>query len=158
MANDPTGTWDDLSEGNLEGTLRFDSIQLSYDPNDPEAITDGVLYIDDLRLVNVEALDIDSESQKIVGDYTLHPNYPNPFNPTTTISFTIPAASSVRLDIYNVRGEKVRTLANGYFDTGNYAQVWDGKNADGLAVPSGVYMLRMISDGGLHVRNMLLLK
>ncbi|MBU0710991.1 T9SS type A sorting domain-containing protein, partial [bacterium] len=77
---------------------------------------------------------------------------------STTISFTLPAASSVRLDIYNVRGEKVQTLVNDYYNAGYWTEVWDGKNAAGIAVPSGVYMLRMISNGGIQVRNMLLLK
>jgi len=156
MANDGTGVW--LGDGNLDGTLRFDSIQLSYNPDDPDAATSGVLYIDDLRLVTVEVLGVDNENGQIAGEYILHPNYPNPFNPTTTVSFTLPVASNVRLDIYNVRGEKVRSLVNGYFSAGNYSQVWDGKNSAGRAVPSGVYMLRMISDGGVQVRNMLLLK
>jgi hypothetical protein len=156
MANDGTGVW--LGDGSLDGTLRFDSIQLSYDPDDPAAATTGVLYIDDLRLVTVDVLGIESENRQLAGEYILYPNYPNPFNPTTTVSFTLPAASGVHLDIYNVKGEKVRALVNGYFSAGNYSQVWDGKNSAGRAAPSGVYMLRMISDGGVQVRNMLLLK
>jgi len=158
MANDPTGTWSDLSEGNLEGTLRFDSIQLSYDPDDPEASTDGVLYIDDLRVVAVELLGIDDESQQIAGEYTLHQNYPNPFNPTTTISFTLAKASNVRLEIFNIRGEQVRSLANEYFNAGYWTAVWDGKNDSGLSVPSGMYMYRMITGTEIQVKNMLLLK
>lgn len=158
MAHDGTGVWGDLSEGNLEGTLRFDSIQLSYDPNDPEASTDGVLYIDDLRLVTVEALGIDSESQQIAGEYILHQNYPNPFNPSTTISFTLAQPSNTRLEIFNIRGEKVRTLVNNYYSAGYWSAVWDGADDAGILVPSGVYMYRLITSSGVQVRNMLLLK
>jgi len=158
MAHDGTGVWGDLSEGNLEGTLRFDSIQLSYDPNDPEASTDGVLYIDDLRLVTVEALGIDNESQQIAEEYILHQNYPNPFNPSTTISFTLAQPSNTRLEIFNIRGEKVRTLVNNYYSAGYWSAVWDGADDAGILVPSGVYMYRLITSSGVQVRNMLLLK
>jgi len=148
------GSW--IGNGILDGSVyRFDSIQLTHVPGGNET---GSMYFDDLRLVTVVPLGIDDESQQIAGEFTLYQNYPNPFNPTTNISFTIPAASNIRLDIYNIRGEKVRTLANGYFNAGYWTEVWDGKNAEGLAVPSGVYMLRMISDRGVQVRNMLLLK
>ncbi|MFH2048202.1 MAG: Ig-like domain-containing protein, partial [bacterium] len=118
------GSW--IGNGILDGAIyRFDSIQLTHLPEGNET---GSLYFDDLRLVKVEALGIDDESRQIAGQYTLHPNYPNPFNPSTTISFTLPAASSVRLDIYNVRGEKVQTLVNDYYNAGYWTEVWDGKN------------------------------
>ncbi len=100
---------------------------------------------------------IDEESY-ILREYALHQNYPNPFNPTTTISFTLAKASNVRLEIFNIRGEKVRSLANGYFNAGYWTAVWDGKNDHGLSVPSGMYMYRMITGMGIQVKNMLLLK
>ncbi|MDO9548052.1 MAG: Ig-like domain-containing protein [Candidatus Marinimicrobia bacterium] len=148
------GSW--IGNGILDGTsYRFDSIQLTHVPGAAEM---GSVYFDDLRVVALEPV-ISVKSDELIPDkFTLYQNYPNPFNPTTNISFTIPAASNVRLDIYNVRGEKVRTLVNNYYNAGYWTEVWDGKNSDGLAVPSGVYMLRMIFDGGLQVRNMLLLK
>ena len=158
MANDPTGTWDDLSEGNLEGTLRFDSIQLSYNPDDPDALIMGEIYIDDLRLVTVEQVGINAEIAQIPLEFTLYQNYPNPFNPITTISFTLTKPSNVRLEIFNIRGEKVQSLVNGYFNAGYWTAVWDGKNDDGLSVPSGMYMYRMITGTGIQVKNMLLLK
>jgi len=100
---------------------------------------------------------IDEESY-ILREYALYQNYPNPFNPTTTISFTLAKASNVRLEIFNIRGEKVRSLANEYFHTGYWTAVWDGKNDNGLSVPSGMYMYRMITGTGIQVKNMLLLK
>jgi len=149
-----TGEWLTVSDGTLDGTLNFDSFQIEY--VNSLGNNEGTLYIEDLMVLthSVNAIRPVGLSE----EFTFVQNYPNPFNPTTTISFTIPAASNVRLDIYNVRGEKVCTLVNGYYSAGHYVQVWDGKNVDGLAVPSGVYMLRMISEGGLQIRNMLLLK
>jgi N-acetylmuramoyl-L-alanine amidase len=156
MTNDSTGTW--LGDGNLDGTLRFDSFQLSYNPDDPDALIMGEIYIDDLRLVTIEQVGINAEIAQIPAGFTLYQNYPNPFNPTTTISFTLAKASNVRLEIFNIRGEKVRSLANEYFHSGYWTAVWDGKNDNGLSVPSGMYMYRMITGTGIQVKNMLLLK
>ncbi len=156
MVNDSTGVW--IGDGNLDGTLRFDSFQLSFNPDDSDALIMGEIYIDDLRLVTVEQVGINAEIAQIPVGFTLHQNYPNPFNPTTTISFTLTKPSNVRLEIFNIRGEKVRLLANEYFHSGYWTAVWDSKNDNGLTVPSGMYMYRMITGTGIQVKNMLLLK
>ncbi|HCK99902.1 MAG TPA: hypothetical protein DHW42_07360 [Candidatus Marinimicrobia bacterium] len=148
------GSW--IGNGILDGAIyRFDSIQLTHLPEGNET---GSLYFDDLRLVTVETLGIDNESQQIAEEYILHQNYPNPFNPSTTISFTLAQPSNARLEIFNIRGEKVRSLANKYFHAGYWTAVWDGKNDNGLSVPSGMYMYRLITSSGVQARNMLLLK
>ncbi|RMG39131.1 MAG: T9SS C-terminal target domain-containing protein, partial [Methanobacteriota archaeon] len=66
----------------------------------------------------------------------------NPFNPSTTINFQIPKSSEVRLVVYNVLGQKVRTLVNQHLETGYYKVVWDGRNEQGEPVASGVYIYR----------------
>jgi len=70
-------------------------------------------------------------------------SYPNPFNPETTISFLIPSASTVELEIYNVKGEKVKTLLNKYLEIGEYSHTWNGKNDYDQQVSSGIYFCHL---------------
>ena len=88
----------------------------------------------------------------------LYPNYPNPFNPATTISFVLPKAGQVRLTIYNVQGQIVRRLANGWKTAGRYQIRWDGRDDSGKAVASGLYLLQMSSGTWQQSRKMFLLK
>lgn len=94
----------------------------------------------------------------VVHNYELCQNYPNPFNPVTTIAFVLPHAGHIRLDIYNLRGELVRTLADDFYSAGCWYRSWDSKNDRGHPVPSGVYIYRLTSDSRTLSRNMLLLK
>jgi len=75
--------------------------------------------------------------------YALHPNYPNPFNPTTNISFALPIDSKVSLKIYNVAGQLVRTLVNETMVAGTHTVTWDGINSNGEKVASGIYFYKL---------------
>ncbi len=90
--------------------------------------------------------------------YTLSQNYPNPFNPTTTIAFGLRNAGQVRLVVYNVLGQKVRTLADAVMGAGNYTATWDGRNDRGAQLSSGVYFYRLEAQGFTMTRSMMLLK
>jgi hypothetical protein len=79
--------------------------------------------------------------------YELNQNYPNPFNPSTTISYGIPFVSDVSLEIYNVLGQRVRVLVSEKQPPAFYDIVWDGRNDQGAAVASGVYVYRMAARG-----------
>jgi len=154
--DDPTGVGSWIGNGILDGTsYRFDSIQFTHVPDAAEM---GSVYFDDLQVVEIEYVNSVKTDELIPDKITLYQNYPNPFNPTTIIPFALLSESNVRLDIYNIRGEKIRSLVNGYHNSGQYTIVWNGKNDAGLAVPSGTYFCRMITDGTVQVRNMLLLK
>jgi len=85
-------------------------------------------------------------------------NYPNPFNPETTISFSLAHPERVRLDIYNVRGQLVQSLVNSVYDAGVHTAVWNGKDNLGRSVSSGVYFYTMTTAEYTSVRKMLLLK
>jgi len=82
-------------------------------------------------------------SKTIPETVVLHPNYPNPFNPTTTISFEIPYSMQVQLEIFNVLGQEVRTLYNEPLTGGVYKAVWDGMNNYGQPVSAGLYFYRL---------------
>lgn len=89
----------------------------------------------------------------------LYSNYPNPFNPTTTISFSIPADSKVGVSIYNIKGQKVKTLVNDELEKGLHKIIWDSTDNSGKSVSSGVYFYKLNVNGkDKAVRKCLLLK
>lgn len=75
--------------------------------------------------------------------FTLHQNFPNPFNPTTEIRYELPENSQVTLTIYNLVGQQIRTLVDQEKGQGYYTAVWDGKDGLGKQVASGVYVYRI---------------
>ena len=90
--------------------------------------------------------------------FGLDANYPNPFNSETQIAYTLPEAGLVELAIYNVGGQRIRTLVQGVQEMGRYQTVWDGRSDNGAALASGVYLSRLSSPQGMQVRRMLLLR
>ena len=90
--------------------------------------------------------------------YAIEQNYPNPFNPTTTIRYQLPKASQVKLIIYNTNGSKVRTLISKMQSPGFYSVTWDGTNASGRKVASGIYIYRFEAGNFRQVKKMVLLK
>ncbi len=90
---------------------------------------------------------------KPVNDFLLNQNYPNPFNPTTTINFSIPAASVVKLEVFNSIGEKIETLVNRELSAGNYNYEWNASN-----LTSGVYFYKLQAESFVETRKMILLK
>jgi hypothetical protein len=95
---------------------------------------------------------------RIPSDYVLADNYPNPFNPTTTITFGLPRAGQVRLAVYNLLGQRVATLMDGFKPAGWHEVSWNGRNDEGSAVSSGVYFYRLETDEFIQSRKMLLIK
>lgn len=85
-------------------------------------------------------------------------NYPNPFNPSTNISYSIPEASNVKLQIYNMLGQKVVELVNTNMDAGNYMTQWNGKNQNGQMVNSGIYLSVLETKNKRIVQKMILAK
>ena len=91
--------------------------------------------------------------------FALANNYPNPFNPATTIKYALPEASDVTLEVYNVVGQVVRTLVADHQNAGRYVVQWDATNDSGHSLSSGIYFYRLQAGGEfLEVKKMLLLK
>lgn len=90
--------------------------------------------------------------------FFLAQNYPNPFNPHTTIKYDLPNDAKVRLQIFNLLGEEVRTLVSEKQKSGHHKISWDGRNDRGKNLSSGVYFLRLEADGSVCTKQMLLLK
>jgi len=89
---------------------------------------------------------------------TLRSNYPNPFNPTTTIAFDMAKEGRVSIEIYNVKGQRVRVLADAVYGVGQHSLVWNGLSDDGRSVGSGMYFYRMVAGEYKGVRKMVMIK
>jgi hypothetical protein len=105
----------------------------------------------------VNLVDVDEELNK-VHSYTFSPNYPNPFNPTTTIVFSVPERGRAKIVVYDLAGREVDVLVDRVFTSGEYQAMWDGKNRIGEQVVSGVYFARITVNDYTAVTKMVLLR
>ncbi len=103
-------------------------------------------------------LDTGDEFTALPTDLRLEQNFPNPFNPRTTIRFAVASAQDVTLTVYNVAGQKVRTLYRGRVLAGEQSVVWDGRDDSGRTVASGIYVYRLTAEAGTQTRKMVFLK
>ena len=90
--------------------------------------------------------------------YSLSQNYPNPFNPSTTLRYAIPQAGKVTLEIYNVLGQKIRTLLNSDVTAGTHLTVWNGLDDAGQQVSTGVYFYKLTAKNFTDTKKMILMK
>ena len=103
------------------------------------------------------ALDVDNNST-IPEVFALHNNYPNPFNPTTNIGYDIPELSKVSIDIYNIAGNKVKTLVSKEHQPGRYKVQWNATNEFGSPVATGMYIYKIRAKDFVSVKKLLLMK
>jgi hypothetical protein len=109
--------------------------------------------------VNQIALPAPVQIQTRPEAYALGNNYPNPFNPATTIKYALPEAGFVKLEVYNVVGQVVRTLVSEQQNAGRYAVQWNASDDSGYSLSSGIYFYRLQAGSSfLKVNKMLLLK
>jgi hypothetical protein len=102
---------------------------------------------------------LSSESALIPDRFLLYNNYPNPFNPSTTLRFDLPENSKVSLVVYNLLGESIRTIVNNVdYKPGRFSVEWDGRDNSGFTVPSGVYLIRFETEKYREVKKAILLK
>lgn len=120
------------------------------------AIADNYIPAIDTVIIR-ERVGIDDPSLT-AGSFFLANAYPNPFNSTTSIKFGCEYPGAIKLELFDIGGRKVRTLADCNFDTGEHELVWDGRNDQGRAVASGVYIYRLTSNEHVYAKKMILLK
>jgi Tol biopolymer transport system component len=111
-----------------------------------------------LFAVGSEQALISDSSGSIRLPFKLHQNQPNPFNPSTTIRFSLDRAGAVTLDVYDVAGHLVRRLVDREISAGTWAEDWDGRDQAGREVASGAYFYRLRASGQTQTRKMVLLK
>ena len=123
------------------------------DGNDtiPAANTDRTLFIDRYSYLGVYKDGVPTE-------FGLHENYPNPFNPTTTLRFDLPEVSNLTLTIYNMLGQKVKTFSMQSIPPGYHSVTWDATNDYGEQVGAGVYLYQLQTKDFVKTRKMVLLK
>ena len=110
------------------------------------------------NIVVSEALGVDHPHEQLPVEFSLSQNYPNPCNPSTEISFSLPHAGETELVIYDVLGRQVSRLVDGYRSSGHYTVMWTGSDDRGRPVASGVYLYVLRSGGLTASRKLLLLK
>jgi N-acetylmuramoyl-L-alanine amidase len=126
--------------GVLDGDLRFDAVEFRYLPGTSKRA--GQIYIDQIELVEKVTTGVESQTGSLPAAFALHPNYPNPFNPSTRLSYDLAAAGSVSLVVYDLLGREVRRLVSGQQSAGRHAVEWDGSGVTSKT-SSGVYIVRL---------------
>jgi len=122
-------------------------INIAFDTMD--GISNANIAISNLILAGANGVSVDCEKESsydinfMPQETSLEKNYPNPFNPSTTIPFNITQAGNVTLNVYDMSGSLVKTLASDYKEAGSYKVIWNGLNNDGQQVASGQYILKM---------------
>ncbi len=136
--------------GNLSFTFMYNTalagIDLDYNANGQSGL---------LNLPSGVANEDQIETPVVFG---LGQNFPNPFNPSTRVSFSLPAGQKAWLGVYNTRGQLIKTLHDGFAAQGTHQVVWDGRDDSGNAVSSGIYLYKLVSGDQSQTRRMILLK
>ncbi len=101
---------------------------------------------------------IEDPIAELPSEFALKQNYPNPFNPDTKLSFDLPQAQNVSLEVYNLLGQHVKTLANGMYDAGSHTVSWNGTNNNGEDVPSGIYFYSLRTEEFSKTNKMMLIR
>jgi len=176
-------SWSGCSGDSVDGTFRkygCDGQNTTLynapgNPGDPVTVYFGIkagcgwggdsleITIDDVSLVNVTDLgkpgtSVSDAAESILADFSLHQNFPNPFNPSTTICFVLPNRERVKISVFDVTGREVRTLTNQSFNEGKHSIVWDGSDDQGVLLPSGIYFYRLDAGTFSAIRKLTFLK
>lgn len=131
-------------DGMLDGELRFDAVEFRYLPGTSKRA--GQLYLDQLELVEKGTVGVEAQTASMPAAFALHPNYPNPFNPSTRLSYDLAASGSVSITVYDLLGREVRPLVNGLQSAGRHTVEWDGSGVSSHTA-SGVYIARLLVTG-----------
>ena len=154
----------EIPAGSITGTVKFFVVPTADNLEEGDEIIRLVGTIDGLEGDEVEITISDPGAAKAVIQtlptaFALADNFPNPFNPTTTIQYALPQAADVELTVCNVIGQPVRTLVAEYQSAGRYAVEWDATNDSGHSLSSGLYFYRLqAGEAFLEVKKMLLLR
>ena len=160
--------------GTMFFTVANDASQGNYEIDSVNYIEDlgGIIIVNNIQMSDPSGLNIyypdfvsgsvevrvptgveDDLNTSLPTDFSLNQNYPNPFNPTTVIEFALPTSGTVKLEVFNILGQKVITLADSHFDAGVHQVEFNAKNQ-----PSGVFFYRLEHENGVETKKMLLVK
>ena len=130
----------------VDGDGDMDVLSASYSDN-------KIAWYENLQITGI------NEGNNLILMFNDLSNYPNPFNPTTTINYSLKENSKVSLNIYNIKGQKVKQLVSDHLPSGQHSVVWDGNDDNGSQVSSGIYFYKLNVNGKTEpVKKCLLLK
>ena len=109
----------------------------------------------DLDNRNIESVSMENS---LISSFILHQNFPNPFNPSTTIQYSTDSHSNIKIVIFNVYGQKIKTLVDRYESSGNHTVTWNATDDNGNEVSSGIYIYQLSANGINTQKQMLLLR
>ena len=138
----------------LSKVLEYCTIQ----DNEVQTHTKGINLKNKQTSYHVTFVNDDSQNVVIPITTSLMGNYPNPFNPSTTISFSLSKAEQIKLQVYNVKGQLVKTLIDGSKESGFHNVVWNGEDNNFSKVSSGIYFYKLETSTGNEIKKMLLMK
>jgi flagellar hook assembly protein FlgD len=158
-----------LSDGNpLPGWLSFNSATHSFSGIPTEAGTYNIKItaidaakasaICTFKISAIAPTGIEGKMNQHPNEFRLYQNYPDPFNPTTVIRYQLPALSNVKLTIYNVLGQKIKTLVDSFQSEGEYSVVWNATDDSNNPVSSGIYFYSLKANFWTIQKKMILLR
>ena len=141
---------------NIDGQIDTSFNITPYNPSNP----DDVMYIKDLILSFREnySSSLSSNNKLVPRSFALYQNFPNPFNPSTTITYSLNEKSYVYVVVYDLSGRLVKTLFNGSQSAGNKSVVWNSTNNKNEPLPGGLYIYSVSTENSIHRKKMMLLK
>ncbi|HKK21943.1 MAG TPA: FlgD immunoglobulin-like domain containing protein, partial [candidate division Zixibacteria bacterium] len=157
----------DMLSGNTDGGIHVGILDMDGPNTIPSGNTRLVRLIGTYEIASAivavdgshsEAALLSGNAPMLPDKFELYQNYPNPFNPSTEIGFALPQTANVRLEIFNIMGQRVKLLADRQMEAGVHTILWDGRDAAGNTVASGVYFYRLDAGQYTASRKMLLLK
>ncbi len=139
----------------LGNAAMIDSLVIEW-PSGAVQKLDNVTPNAHLKIVEGVATGLNETPQGLPKEYRLYQNFPNPFNPSTTLQYALPQPGAVTLKIFDVLGQEIRTLVNEHQTAGLQTITWNGKNHNGRELPSGIYIYQLIAGSFSDSRRMML--
>ena len=133
--------------------MRVENIAIRLQDETGTLVNEGLKSGEEVTISNSAINKLFVSADIIPLEYSLQQNYPNPFNPGTTIKFSVPNQTKLKINLYNVLGELVQTIAEGLYEPGFYQTELNAQN-----LPSGIYIYRMESGESLQSKKMILLR
>ncbi|RLC47342.1 MAG: hypothetical protein DRH57_04235 [Candidatus Cloacimonadota bacterium] len=158
------GFWYFTIVANEDGELMHFKLYDASNDNILDA-NETILFQNDSTIGNPDSLFLitsstptDNYQSNMPHSFELKQNYPNPFNPQTVIAYQLPERAAVEISIYNILGQKVKTLVNDRKEAGYHKVIWNGKDAENRDVSSGIYFYKISTDKFSETKKCLLLK
>jgi len=162
VANTVTNAWEELtfdfsSHIGLTEAIGIDQIVVFPDFNLGGRTQDNIIYFDNISFYS-NSVGVDNRNETFPQGFALEQNFPNPFNPVTTLRYDLPEQTHVNITVYDMLGRKVRTILNQQQDPGYKSIIWDATNDYGKPVSAGLYLYQIQAGEYMQTKKMVLLK